>query len=65
MREEWYYRRGHWVRKPNRSRSDGNSPWIALAVVAVLVWGMLNSCLNDDASDEPAPKPPASSTALR
>ncbi|MFI9234826.1 hypothetical protein [Streptomyces sp. NPDC053079] len=65
MREEWYYRRGHWVRKPARGRSDGNSPWIALAVVAVLVWGMLNSCLNDGTSDEPAPKSPASSTAPR
>ncbi|MCA6092130.1 hypothetical protein LE181_08145 [Streptomyces sp. SCA3-4] len=62
MRDEWYYRRGHWVRKPAARRNSG--PWTALAVAAVLGWGMFNGCLHDGTDDQPPPTPPFSSPAV-
>ncbi|MFF4407710.1 hypothetical protein [Streptomyces sp. NPDC001404] len=59
-----YYRRGHWVRvrtDPPQRRTGG--AWIALAVAAVVGWGLLNGGTGDGSSSVPAPQPSAPATA--
>ncbi|MEU7165411.1 hypothetical protein AB0A70_12300 [Streptomyces morookaense] len=63
-KDGYYYRRGHWVRVPSGppQRRTGGA-WIALAVAAVVGWGLLNGGTEDGTPHAPAPQPSAPATA--
>ncbi|MFC4119043.1 hypothetical protein [Nonomuraea zeae] len=54
-----YYRRGHWVNKPNR-KSKKSAGWLILAVAVGVAWFGVQATK----SDPPAPAAPASTVQV-